>query len=115
MKSIRTKRAGILILALLFLLSLAACQSRINKENYDKVRKGMTEGEVKAILGEPTDTASVNIGPFSGTNATWEGKEATISVQFLNGKVKAKEFSSSANLPFALRFWRRTSSGVGRG
>jgi hypothetical protein len=93
MKSNRFKKAGILVLFLSFLVCLAACQSRINKENYDKIQRGMTEEEVTAILGKPTDTASVEIGPVSGSSATWKGKEAVITVKYLHGKVRAKGFT----------------------
>jgi hypothetical protein len=32
---------------------------------------------------------------MSGGSATWQGEEGTISIQFVNGKVKAKQFSKA--------------------
>jgi hypothetical protein len=73
--------------------ALSACsRSRVTQENFDKIKNGMTFEEVKKILGEPADSASVDIGIFSGGTSTWKGKDGTVSIQFVNGKVKAKQF-----------------------
>lgn len=76
-----------------FLLSLISCGSRINQDNYEKVQSGMTEAKVKKILGEPNDSQSIGFGPLSGTTSTWKNKGISISIQFVNGKVKLKNFS----------------------
>jgi hypothetical protein len=83
------------ILTLLFLLVLllAACGSKINEGNYAKIEIDMTEEQVRSLLGEPTESSSINVAGLSGTSLKWVGKEGTINVQFLNGKVKAKAFS----------------------
>jgi outer membrane protein assembly factor BamE (lipoprotein component of BamABCDE complex) len=79
--------------AMVFLWCLLACSGgKITQENFDKIKTGMTLAEVKAILGEPTDSSSVDVAVFSGATAMWQGEEATINVQFMNGKVIAKEF-----------------------
>lgn len=72
--------------------ALVACGSRINSSNFEKIQTDMAITDVNAILGEPTESNSVNIGPVSGTQSTWKGDQSTISVQFINGKVKAKQF-----------------------
>jgi hypothetical protein len=83
------------ILTLLFLLVLvlAACRSKINEGHYAKIEIDMTEEQVRSLLGEPTESSSINVAGLSGTSLKWVGKEGTINVQFLNGKVKAKAFS----------------------
>jgi hypothetical protein len=83
------------IFTLLFLLvlGLAACGSKVNEGNYSKIEIDMTEDQVGSLLGEPTESSSINVAGLSGTSLKWVGKEGTISVQFLNGKVKAKAFS----------------------
>jgi hypothetical protein len=78
---------------LLLLLALVACGSKINEANFDKIKKDMTQEEVYALLGQPTESSSLRIGGLSGSSSTWTSEEATISIQFLNEKVKAKEFS----------------------
>ena len=82
--------AGVLVLAC---LAVAGCGSRINQANFEKVETGMTLEQVHAILGPPTESSSRNFGGLSGTSSTWTTKEATISIVFVNGKVRAKEFS----------------------
>ena len=54
----------------------------------------MPEAEVFDLLGEPTDTESVSLGGLSATSATWKGSEGTIAIQFVNGKVLLKSFTS---------------------
>ena len=76
-------------LAALFLLG--AC-SKITQENFAQVRDGMSEQEVQAVLGSPTESSSVSVLGMSGTSSRWVAKDAVITVQFLNGKVRLKNF-----------------------
>jgi hypothetical protein len=71
---------------------LVAC-SRVNQDNFDRIQTGMTQAEVKAILGTPTETSSINIGGLSGTASRWDGDNGSISVQFVNGEVQAMQYS----------------------
>ncbi len=73
---------------------VAACGSKVNQANFDKIKTGMTQDEVKKILGSPTETSSMSIAGLSGTSSKWEGKNGTIVIQFFNEKVQIKEFSS---------------------
>ncbi len=73
---------------------LAGCAgTRINAENFEKIQTGMTLGQVTAILGEPTESSSVDVAVFSGTVSKWKHGDVTITVQFVNGKVVAKQLS----------------------
>jgi hypothetical protein len=75
---------------------LGACVSRINQENYNKIQTGMTLEEVKAIIGEPTESKSAGIsGLVSGTSAVWKGDSMTIDIKFLNDKVQLKSFTEN--------------------
>ena len=75
---------------------LGACVSKINQENYEKIQKGMTSEEVKAILGEPTESKLASIGGLvSGTSAVWKGGGMTIDIKFLNNKVQLKSFTEN--------------------
>ena len=85
-----------LIVVILVSFVVAACGSKVNQANFDKITTGMTEEEVKKILGPPTETSSMSIAGFSGTSSKWEGKSGTIVIQFFNGKVQIKEFSNLA-------------------
>ncbi len=89
------KSKQLLSLCLLLILSvvLASCMaSPINEANFQKIKTGMTQAEVQAILGPPTESSSVDVAVFAGTTSTWKHKDVTISIQFVNGKVIAKQF-----------------------
>ncbi|CAM2005310.1 DUF3862 domain-containing protein [Acanthopleuribacter pedis] len=77
-----------------FLLALAclACGSKINAENFAKVKKGMTMEETIAILGEPTDLKQGDLGVISGANAVWRDGERSVAINFVNDKVMTKSF-----------------------
>jgi hypothetical protein len=77
---------------LLCTILLVGCGSTISEENFEKIHSGMTQAEVRAILGEPTESASMGVGPLVGTTATWRGEGGTITIQFVNEKVFAKQF-----------------------
>ena len=84
-------RIGALAFALVFALAATAC-SKVNEANFAKVRDGMSEQEVHALLGSPTETSSVGVLGISGTSSRWVTKDAVITIQFVNGKVRLKSF-----------------------
>lgn len=74
---------------------VVSCGSKINESNFDKIENGMPREKVIDILGEPTDSGDVGFGGFSGGMATWRDDDGNvITIQFVNGKVKGKQFSS---------------------
>jgi hypothetical protein len=79
------------LLALIAAVAIAAC-SKVTQENYLKVQEGMSEEEVIALLGRPSESNSVNILGVSGTASRWVGRDAVITVRFVNGKVAFKSF-----------------------
>jgi hypothetical protein len=82
-------------LAFAAVLLLAAC-SKLSQENFAKIQNGMTEQEVAAILGKPTETSSTGVGNLSATTSRWADKEASITIRFLNGKVMLKDYEKGA-------------------
>lgn len=56
------------------------------KDNYNKVKNGMTEAEVTGILGSPTETKSA--GPAK--MMIWKSGNDTASITFTDGKVAMK-------------------------
>lgn len=79
------------IAAIAIALLIAAC-SKVTQENFAKVQEGMSEQEVTALLGSPTESNSVNVLGVSGTASRWVGRDAVITVRFVNGKVALKTF-----------------------
>jgi hypothetical protein len=78
--------------AALLLLALAGCGSKINEENFSRIEDGMSDKQVFEILGKPTETSSMGVLGVSGSAAVWQDEDARISVQFVNGKVRFKQF-----------------------
>ena len=78
-----------------FFLILSSCGYKINKANYEKIETGMTIAQVTKILGEPTESSSGNILGISGTSSKWIKGNILISIQFVNGKVRLKNFSDT--------------------
>ncbi|HTU21004.1 MAG TPA: outer membrane protein assembly factor BamE [Gemmataceae bacterium] len=66
--------------------------NKVTQENYNKINTGMTEAEVKAILGEPTESR-----PTQGNvhALVWHRKSArggaSVQIVFQNGKVMMKQ------------------------
>ena len=73
------------------LLLLAAC-SKVNQENFLKIEDGMTEQEVVALLGRPSESNSVNLLGMSGTSSRWVSGDVVVVVSFVNGKVAFKSY-----------------------
>ena len=73
------------------LVLLAAC-SRVTQENFAKIQDGMDEQEVLALLGKPVESSNITVLGLSGASSKWVADAGTISVQFVNGKVRAKSF-----------------------
>ena len=79
----------------ILLLCLAACGSRLNQENFDKIHDGMSQKEVREILGDPVDAEGHSFLGLSTGEAVWKDDKTTITVHFLNDKVVSKQMSST--------------------
>jgi hypothetical protein len=75
----------------MLLLCLAACGSRLNQENFDKIREGMSQNEVREILGAPVDASGGSFLGLSGGEAVWKDDKTIITVHFLNDRVVSKK------------------------
>ena len=78
--------------ACLLLLTLAACGSKVNQTNFDKIKGNMAEQEVIAILGEPTESSDeVSRGAIGKwQKLIWKNDKTGdfIDIQFSGGKVQ---------------------------
>ena len=83
----RVQRILLCLLIAGLLVNLAGC-SKVTKSNFDKIKAGMTEAEVKGILGDPISESN----PGGGMNfAIWIDGATFITVVFDGyGKVDAE-------------------------
>lgn len=96
MKKNLTIRCGLTAVAILICLFMISC-TKVNNANFEKVQEGMSIEEVVGILGEPTNNSEIDLSFVSGAAAKWVDEKTgrTIKVQFLNGKVKFKQFEDA--------------------
>jgi hypothetical protein len=70
----------------------AQLKKALTKENYDKIKRGMTEKEVVAILGSPSSRRAIEQhAGFVSRRLMWQLGQAFIVVVFHNGKVDAMD------------------------
>jgi hypothetical protein len=82
------------VLVMVICMSLVSCGgSKISQENFEKIKTGMSLAQVTAILGPPTESSSVDVAVVSGTVSKWKAGDVTITIQFVNSKVVAKQLS----------------------
>lgn len=79
--------------AVVLMLSLAACDGRINRDNFDRIEEGMSRSAVIELLGEPDEQSSLGLGSFSGATLRWVDGDRSIAVMFANDKVAFRSFS----------------------
>ena len=91
-------------LVLVAIMALAACggNSKLTKANFDKItcgtlnydtmkyEGGMTLDEVKAILGEPTESASSTVMGSTTTAYVWKSASKGITVTLADGIAVSK-------------------------
>jgi len=81
-------RASFIAAAAAFLLT--AC-SKMTEANLQKIHNGMSTEEVKAILGEPTDSQTKSLLGISSTTFSYHTSTSNVAVTFINDKVIATE------------------------
>ena len=64
----------------------------LNQQNLDKIQDDMSEAEVTAIMGQPTDSQTQPIPIVGGTQTTYtyRNDHAEVVIVFKNDKVKEK-------------------------
>src|ERR1700738_4236068 len=71
-------------------ISVPAANPRLTRANFERIENGMTEDQVKVLLGEPS--AAKNKTAPAGKALQWAQREpfAVIEVEFVNGLSTAK-------------------------
>jgi hypothetical protein len=67
---------------------LSGCGSAVTKENYEKIKDGMSESEVTNILGSPTKSNDL----LGNKISVWEDDKKAIMITFVNNKVAGRLF-----------------------
>jgi hypothetical protein len=90
---------GLLFLVVVgVVLAIVFSGSRVTEENFKKLHSGMTEAEVLAILGRPSETIDGNRGVppnlrlglnINAKSMVWKSGRDHIEVAFLNGQAMA--------------------------
>ena len=86
-----------LVLALLVLVSLGACNrnplsgSKLTSANYDQVTLGMSKTQVETILGKPTSAETKDMVIFKKTTYRYEDGKKFAMVTFKNDEVDSKD------------------------
>lgn len=94
---------GLRTLAVLALLSLAACGDKVTQAHFQRVQLGMSETEVQKILGTPSHSrqqpppAQLRLTPEQSaaltlTESFWIGELGSIKVIFQGGKATQQNF-----------------------
>jgi len=77
------------------MVTLSGCNphASLNQSNLDKVKEGMSSGEVKAVLGIPNETKSEPIPIVGGTKTTlnYNSGDNSITIVLKNDTVQTKE------------------------
>ncbi len=76
------RRIGVILLVAA-MLALWGCSSKINQENYRKIKIGMSYEEVAVILGEPVACESV----LGAKSCDWGDEKRNINIKFVADNV----------------------------
>ena len=79
-----------LILGIVCLSLLVACGSKLTSDNFSLVKNGMTEEEVKSLIGKPSSVKNDEMLGLSSTVYSYQKGETEAKVGFINGKVTHK-------------------------
>jgi len=83
------------LLTVLLCVAMTGCGGNpITKDNYSKVKSGMTLAQVESILGKGTEQGSSDAS-FGGISIdfksmVWQDEDKIISISFSHNKVQAK-------------------------
>jgi len=86
-----------LVLALLVLVSLGACNrnplsgSKLTSANYDQVTLGMSKTQVETLLGKPTSAETKDMVIFKKTTYRYEDGEKFAIITFKNDELDSKD------------------------
>jgi hypothetical protein len=72
----------LIVMAFLLYLVLFGC-SKLNRENYDKIKVGMDYQQVVSIIGDPDKCDAI----MGSKNCVWGNENKNITINFIGDKV----------------------------
>lgn len=92
----RWQRYALAALVMLLCLAVPACKSKVTSENMLKIKPGMTEKEVKDILGSPDKSAEEEVKGFGKLKMDeWKNGDCTVKIGFRDDKVAKIEMNGA--------------------
>ena len=85
LKIVRRGVVGALIV-LVCVVSLG-CESKLNQQNFDKIKPGMSEADIINVIGKPVEVDPIKMpGGIVAAKEVWKDNEKSITINFLGGK-----------------------------
>lgn len=75
-------------------LLLVSCGNKLNPETFAQVKTGMTEEEVRDLLGKPDEVESGELLGLTSTTFTYDNDGGYAQIWFINGNVSRKHYQS---------------------
>ncbi len=88
------KKISHLFFLIIFIITCGISNTRVTRENYEKIKEGMDKSKVSEILGKPASISETTISGL-GKTEVWHyqlGMKA-IMVTIRNGKVSSKTWT----------------------
>jgi SmpA / OmlA family len=89
----KIKKTLLTLICGITLFGLFGCGSKLTNENLNKVKNGMTESEVQAILGSPSDVENSEILGLKNVSYKYKSGETRVNINFINNSVISKHGS----------------------
>ncbi len=79
-------RLALVPAAIVCVVALPGCGSKITQSNYDQIKPEMADADVVKILGTPTSTNEIKglLGAMS--EKVWKDGDKSITIDFMDGK-----------------------------
>jgi hypothetical protein len=87
------KKKLFLLICCFSLFGLIACGSKLNAENLNKVKNGMSQVEVKSILGKPDGVETSEILGLKNVSYLYQNGSNKVNINFINDTVISKHGS----------------------
>ena len=77
----------IVVVACFCTFAAIGCGQKLTQENVDKIKVGMGQADVEALIGKPTGTTSTKIPGGMAAREEWKEGDKVVRIDFFNDKV----------------------------